>query len=356
MPMHGKDIRVLVLFLVVILAGFFCLSAWAPGTDAEKGKGDNSTSITSTAGDEDTPGVQEQEQAPAKIVKKHFPWLWVAAGVVVVGVVLYFTVFKKPEYKLNVTLGTGVSGTPVAGTVTYKKGKKVSYSFTLQDGYKDLRVNLDNVAVAAAGEIEMNRAHDLVATATEELYYSLTVTLGAGVSGTPAAGSYMHKEGTSIAYSYAEASGYTNLKVQVDGIDAPASGTVVMDMAHILAVQAELKPLTLEEALVGTWEMTMVSSTGVLDQRSAQFFWIEGSNRSFRWRVSPPYPNLLRGYVTGMAISFHVYVEAKVAIRWNGEIHEGLRLMGGDYVRRYEPESGGFIVYESGTWTARKVN
>lgn len=244
-------------FLVVILAGYFCLSAWAPATDAENGKADTSTGVNSASGEEDTPGVQEQE-APAKVKKKHFPWFWVAAGVVVAGVIIYFTVIKKPEYKLTVAVGTGVSGTPATGTVTYKKGKKISYSFTLKDGYKDLRVYLNGAAVSAAGEIEMNRQHYLVAAATEVSYYDLTVTLGTGVTGTPAAGVTTHKEMTSVAYSYAEASGYTNLKVQVDGVDAPAQGTLLMDRSHALSASAD--EIAHEIDLTGEWTILRIST------------------------------------------------------------------------------------------------
>jgi len=235
---HIGGARGIALFLIVILAGFFCLSAWAPDVDAGKGKTDNSANVTSAAGGEDAPGVQEQEQTPAKIARKHFPWLWVAAGVVVIGVVLYFTVFKKPEYKLNVSLGTGVSGTPVAGTFIYKKGKKIHYLYSPGYGYRDLKVTLDNKAVAVSGEITMDGDHTLSVTA-EEQFYALTVTLGTGVTGTPGAGSYSYKVGTSITYSYAEAAGYNNLKVQIDGGDAPASGTIVMDRSHALEATAE---------------------------------------------------------------------------------------------------------------------
>ena len=255
--MHGKDIRIAAVFLVVLLTGFFCLSAWAPGTDAEKGKADNSTSVTSTADREDTPGVQEQEQAPAKIAKKHFPWLWVAAGVVVVGVVLFFTVFKKPEYKLNVSLGTGVSGTPVAGTFVYKKGKKVHYLYSLNHGYRDLKVTLDNKEVAASGDFTMDGDHTLSVSA-EEQFYDLTVTTGRGVIGTPVAGSYNYKVGTCVSYSYAEAPGYTNLNVQVDGVDAPAQGSLLMDKNHALEARASVKEID----LTGEWTILRVSTMG----------------------------------------------------------------------------------------------
>ena len=279
MSIHGKGIRSVAFFQVVILAGFFCLSAWAPEMDAEKGKADNPTSVTSASGEEDTPGVQEQE-APAKVKKKHFPWFWVAAGVVVAGVILYFTVIKKPEYKLTVAVGTGVSGSPTAGIFAYKKGKRVSYSFTLKEGYKNLRVYLDGSAVAAAGEIDMYRHHYLVAAATEELYYDLTVTLGVGVTGTPAAGSYSYKEGTSVAYNYALVDGYTELQVKLDGVPAAASGNVLMDRTHTLEAMAVTWASWNEQYDErGTWSVvdTMVSG----EVRNYTISFIRDSNSSY---------------------------------------------------------------------------
>jgi hypothetical protein len=270
MSIYGNGIRVAALFLAVILAGFFCLSAWTPGTDAEKGKGDNSTSVTSTSGGEDTPGVQEQEQeTPAKIARKRFPWLWVAAGVVVVGVVLYFTVFKKPEYKLTVTLGAGVSGTPVAGTFVYKKGKKIHYLYNLGYGYRAMKVTLDKKEVAASGDFTMDGDHTLSVTA-EEQFYDLAVTTSAGVTGTPTSGSYSHKVGTSIAYCYSEASGYTDLKVQVDGVDVPAQGTLLMDRAHTLMAMSELIP-PCKPSKDEYWSITFTSDTGKLTQSTLYF-------------------------------------------------------------------------------------
>jgi hypothetical protein len=164
MPIHGKDIRVVALFLAVVLTGFFCLSAWAPEANAEKGKADNSTGVTSASAEEDTPGMQEQE-APAKVAKKRFPWLWVAAGVVVVGLILYFTVIKKPNYKLNVTLGAGVSGTPVAGAYSNKYRTSVVYSYAEASGYNNLKVQIDGVEVPPQGSLLMNANHTLAAQA-----------------------------------------------------------------------------------------------------------------------------------------------------------------------------------------------
>jgi hypothetical protein len=121
------------------------------------------------SGDELEPGMVEKPAESGKQVeKKKFPWLLVAAGAVVVaGVVIYFTLIYKPKYALTVTVGEGVSGTPAAGSVEYKKGTAVTYDFSADAGYKKVAVTLDGASVNASGTVTMDKAHTLAATATE---------------------------------------------------------------------------------------------------------------------------------------------------------------------------------------------
>jgi hypothetical protein len=67
--------------------------------------------------------------------------------------------------------------------------------------------------------------------------YELTVTLGQGCTGTPAA-SAKYKKGAVVPYSYTPDSGYGNLQVKLDGAAVAASGSVTMDQAHSLEVSA----------------------------------------------------------------------------------------------------------------------
>lgn len=67
--------------------------------------------------------------------------------------------------------------------------------------------------------------------------FSLSVTLGAGTAGTPAA-SGAYAQGTVVDYAYSAAPGFNNLVVTVDGAVSPASGSVTMNAAHTIAVSA----------------------------------------------------------------------------------------------------------------------
>jgi hypothetical protein len=66
--------------------------------------------------------------------------------------------------------------------------------------------------------------------------YTLTVNVGEGIDGTPAAGTYKYKKGTVVNYSYTLQSGYRDLVVTLDGNPVPSSGTIKMDGNHSLTV------------------------------------------------------------------------------------------------------------------------
>jgi hypothetical protein len=68
--------------------------------------------------------------------------------------------------------------------------------------------------------------------------FDLTVTVGEGVTGTPASGTTTYKEGATVSYSYSLQSGYSDLIVKVDGTDVAASDTITMDKDKALTVSA----------------------------------------------------------------------------------------------------------------------
>jgi hypothetical protein len=111
--------------------------------------------------------IEQEEGAPAKLAKKRFPWPIVLAGVVAAAAVVYFVVVLNKKYTLTVSVGEGITGTPTAGSTTYKKNKTVEYSYSLQSGYRDLAVMLDGTPVAASGSLKMDKDHALAASSTK---------------------------------------------------------------------------------------------------------------------------------------------------------------------------------------------
>lgn len=71
-------------------------------------------------------------------------------------------------FTLTVTVSTGVTGTPAAGTYTYKDGDVVDYSYSLESGYTGLNVSLDSVALASSGSITISKSQTLAASASKQ--------------------------------------------------------------------------------------------------------------------------------------------------------------------------------------------
>jgi formylglycine-generating enzyme required for sulfatase activity len=69
----------------------------------------------------------------------------------------------------------------------------------------------------------------------KKLKYTLTVTMGAGISGMPAATS-KYKKGEVVAYNYTLQAGYDSLQVKIDDNVVPNSGIITMNSNHILSV------------------------------------------------------------------------------------------------------------------------
>jgi hypothetical protein len=365
MAMHGNGIRVGALVLVIALAGVFCFSTWAAepktnnGTDADK-----TARAAIGPGSDNGPGVLEQEQTQplAKIAKKHFPWLWVAAGVVVLGVVLYFTVIKKPEYKLNVSIGAGVSGYPIAGAFVYKKGKKVRYMYNLGYGYRAMKVMLDGNEVAASGEFTMDRDH-VLAVSSEEQFYDLTVTTTKGVTGTPFDGTHSYKEGTNVAYNYALADSYLDLRVMLDGIQVVAQGTVRMDRAHTLTVSATALELA---DIRGQWHFVIQDAKST-EVKSLMDVSLSGTQTSGHVNVIAVYcyqdtylfgwddGNYTTSYIvssTSNKVNIHIY-PFYTSTMWFGGSFNSKNTISGSY--GFRKGDGSWGMEETGAWIATRI-
>jgi formylglycine-generating enzyme required for sulfatase activity len=175
------------------------------------------------------PSFQEKEGTP--IVKKHkkFPWLPVILGVGA-GVVLVVLLTRKKQQTLDVTLGFGAVGTPAA-SAHWKKGTVVRYDYAPKAGFDRLQVRLDGTLVPSSGTVIMDDYHSLDISTSER--FTLTVRLGAGTSGTPAATASYGRDQV-VHYSYSPQAGSGSLQVRLDNIVVAASGTVTMSTNRTL--------------------------------------------------------------------------------------------------------------------------
>lgn len=153
---------------LIVLATFIALlNFWATPAPAATTAGNSETAIAQ--GGSGGPSFIEEEGTPEAFVKKEkkFPWLIVGLGLVAVGIVVYFLVIKKPKYTLNVTLGTGCTGTPAA-TTKYKKDTTATYNYSASAGF-GAQVQLDGVEVPASGTIKMDKDHTLTVNAVLDI-------------------------------------------------------------------------------------------------------------------------------------------------------------------------------------------
>jgi hypothetical protein len=151
---------------------------------------------------------------------------------------------------LTVILSAGVTGVPEAGTYTEIVGDTVTYSYELSAGYSTLTVVLDGTQVAASGTITISGEHVLQAYADDNRQYTLKVSLGDGVTGTPEGGMHGYAKGAAVPYSYALADGYKDLVVTLDGTQVASSGTVTMSDDHVLDATASAK-----DNIQGSWAL-----------------------------------------------------------------------------------------------------
>jgi hypothetical protein len=183
--------------------------------------------------------------------------------------VFSFDACKKADIvtcTLTVLVSNGVSGIPAAGVYDLDMTNPLQYSFILNPGYSKLTVLLDDKAVAAWGTLAISGAHTLQAYADDHFQYGLTVTLAAGVTGTPAAGAFTFDQGTLVNYSYAIEDGYFDLVVTLDGAVVANSGTITMSAARKLNASA-----TAGKNVRGTWLLAESYNDGSSFNVSATF-------------------------------------------------------------------------------------
>jgi PKD repeat protein len=151
-------------------------------------------------------------------------------------------------FTVTATAGAGGTVSP-PGVTTLNCGSSQSYTITADSGFHVLDVQVDGVSVGGVGTYTFTGVaanHTLSATFTLNPIQTLTVSLGPGTSGTPAA-TASYPLGTVVDYAYAIGDDcYQDLVVLLDGVSTAASGTVTMNANHTLAVSASLKSFTID--------------------------------------------------------------------------------------------------------------
>jgi len=243
------------------------------------------------------------------------------------------------EYKLNVTLNEGVTGTPAAGTYTYTEVQDVEYSYSLQAGYTHMTVFLDGKEVGSSGKVTMNGDHYIVVNAGKGTGdYKFSVTISTGAVGTPAAGVYYYDAGEQVDYSYSLTAGYTNLRVSLDGVNIGSTGTIIISKDHVLYAFAET-----EYYIQGTWTLAEQYEDGSSFKVTATF---TGAVENGTVVDSDGGT----GTYTVSGANVHFIIEyPKVIYEYTGKFSE-VGKMSGDSKRFIVNEN----TFNNGTWTAVK--
>jgi hypothetical protein len=169
--------------------------------------------------------------------------------------------------------------------------------------------------------------------------YTLTVTLGNGVSGTPATGSYTYTEDDTVNYSYTAQAGYGNLTVTLDGAPVAASGTIAMAASHNLNVTADID-------VRGQWTgrlnygaggayYTVTFSGGVLSGTTSGMFDFVPGTGTGDFTVS--------GSQINFTLRYHIYGTDYV-LECTGTLSD-INTMSGDYTWRDDS-----TIYDQFTW------
>jgi hypothetical protein len=294
----------------------------------------------------------EKEGGKQEIVKKKkFPWFLVAAGAVLVGIVVYFTLIKPTKHILVVEIGPGASGIPAAGKYTYKKGEKIAYNFTCAGGYKNLTVFVDDKVATVSGTIVMDRAHRIRVETIQLAEFPLFVHADNGIIGSPVNGSYQYREGTTVPYHYSAAD--LNLVVKLDDVVMPVSGSFVMDKNHILQVSFGPPP-----DIRGTWSFQMKGSdeTQAEPQFAALFSGMQASGtfRILKDPINPYWSYWLKSIgkyqISSNSVSIDIYDGGTQIYNFGGMFASSDTISGNVTFSAGDPPRSTF-----GTWTAIRI-
>ncbi|MCL6579223.1 MAG: PKD domain-containing protein [Candidatus Bathyarchaeota archaeon] len=163
--------------------------------------------------------------------------------------------FALITYTLTITSTTGGTTNPAPGTHTYPSGSYVEVTAIPSANYFFDHWVLDGSNAGSANPISvyMNANHNLQAVFSL-INWSLTITASAGGTTSPAPGTYVYSNGSSVSVTALPDVNYKFIKWQLNGSDVGSANpyTLIIDANYILhAVFQQL-----------TYRLTILSSTG----------------------------------------------------------------------------------------------
>jgi uncharacterized repeat protein (TIGR02543 family) len=131
------------------------------------------------------------------------------------------------QYSMTIAASTGGTTNPVPGTYTYNSGDQVAVSAAPEDGYRFSGWSGDASGTDNPLTITMDSNKSITATFIAQC--TLTITAGSGGTTSPAPGTHIHDDGTSITVRATANSGYrfSNWTGDASGSSNPL--TIVMN-------------------------------------------------------------------------------------------------------------------------------
>jgi hypothetical protein len=177
--------------------------------------------------------------------------------------------------------------------------------------------------------------------------YTLIVNISAGVTGTPATGTYTYTQGDLVTYNYTLLPGFSNLTVTLDGSIVAPGGSINMSNNRTLSATAVGGSGDFD--IRGDWTAT---ETYPPEGSQTQTFTFTGSKTS--GDVTIEFPGVARGTytVTGSSVTFHyTYTDGdsglEISHNFSGSFTNANNMSGTCSI------TGGSEV-QNGTWTASR--
>lgn len=127
--------------------------------------------------------------------------------------------------------------------------------------------SLSAVALLVAISASCDRRGRLPTTPSDARADTLAVSISQGVTGSPQAGTTEYRTRTRIPYAFSSAEGYERLRVLIDAVESPATGSILMDTSHTLVALADAVirvPVAIQQQFAGvTQAMTSLVSPAV---------------------------------------------------------------------------------------------
>ncbi len=124
------------------------------------------------------------------------------------------------------------SDSAAAAAAPDEKNSRINYNVVEKPGVKDKKKF--PLLLTVGGAVVVGALVYFLVIKKKKVEYTLAVTIGAGINGSPVSGTYTYTKGKTITYNYSLQPGYTDIHVALDGAAVSTGGTITMDRNHTL--------------------------------------------------------------------------------------------------------------------------